>query len=114
MVKEIEKLLKKKLEVEPYELRDERPRRSLPPRARETDFSDERPAAPRRSSASPPPPRRAPASDPFFDRPYEPPAEDQATAAWDRAPAPAAAGNSLSRFIKPRRRIAALLGGPKG
>lgn len=111
---EIEKLLKKKLEVEPYELRDERPRRSLPPRARETDFSDERPAAPRRSSAPPPPPRRAPASDPFFDRPYEPPAEDQATAAWDRAPAPAAAGNSLSRFIKPRRRIAALLGGPKG
>ncbi len=112
---EIEKLLKKKLEVEPYELRDERPRRSPPPRGRDTGFQDERPAAPVRSSAPSAPPRRAPASDPFFDRPYEPPAEDQATAAWDRAPAPAAAaGNSLSRFIKPRRRIAALLGGPKG
>ncbi|MBL0720680.1 DEAD/DEAH box helicase [Piscinibacter sp. Jin2] len=112
---EIEKLLKKKLDVEPYELRDDRPRRSAPPpRARETDFNDERPAAPLRSSPPSAPPRRAPASDPFFDRPYEPPAEDQATAAWDRAPAPAAAGNSLSRFIKPRRRIAALLGGSKG
>ena len=69
LVSDIEKLIKKKIELEPFELEDERPRR--PPRRVADD-------EPRFDSASPaarvPPAPRAPAPsksrDPFFDRPY--------------------------------------------
>jgi hypothetical protein len=48
--------------------------------------------------------------DPFFDRPYEPSAT--ASPVWERgdtAPAPASSG--VSRNIKPKRKVASLLGG---
>lgn len=51
-------------------------------------------------------------ADPLFDKPYEP--DPQADPVWERkGPASSAppAGNGLSRFIKPKRKIAALLGG---
>jgi len=65
----------------------------------------------RDSRPSRPAPRRAPA-DPFFDKPYEPSAAAE-PAAWETkdSVSTAAAGNGLSRFIKPKRKVAALLGG---
>ena len=56
-------------------------------------------------------PRQAP-KDPFFDQPYE--ADPNASPVWEKqAAVPAAPGSrsSISRFIKPRRKVAALLGG---
>jgi len=98
LVSDIEKLIKKKLEIEPIELDDLRPRRM--PRAREPE---ERIAAaeapPRRRSSSAP-------SDPIFDRPYEPSAD--AEPSWERARAdlPAKSPN-----IRLKRKVASLLGG---
>jgi superfamily II DNA/RNA helicase len=130
MISDIERLIKKKIEIEPIELDDERPRR---PRRRLED-DDEREAAPR-SSAAPqraaaePARRSVPLSDPLFDRPYEPSGSGQA--AWEQvdkggkgesgdrgdklgkgasAPAPASA-RGLSPNIRARKKVAALLGG---
>jgi len=116
LMADIEKLIKKKIEVEPFELVFERrPRRDgWGEDRRETSApafaDDERPLRPVRSA----PPRRAPA-DPFFDKPYEPSAD--ADLVWDKkddtAPASSASAGAggLSRFIKPKRKVATLLGG---
>ena len=92
---EIERLIKKKLEIEPFELEDTRPRR----RVREDDFR-----APRAESA----PRRSapPPADPFFDRPYEEPAD--ASPSWERAKTDAPA---KAPSIRPKKKVASLLGG---
>ena len=118
LVADIEKLIKKKIEIEPFELEDLRARRPAPRREeRAQDESarsepaqseaaperprelareprrdrDDRPAP--RASERPSPPRRAPSApvDPFFTQPYEPqaPATPVATAAG--APAVASA-----------------------
>jgi ATP-dependent RNA helicase RhlE len=122
LVADIEKLIKKKIELEPFEIDDNRPRRA-PPRRRDDD--DERPAwrAAERSRAPAPP---APARDPFFDKPYE--ASGSGGAAWeksekgengdkgdkgDKGAAPATPAHKLSPNIKPKRKVAALLGGSK-
>ena len=69
LVGDIEKLIKKKIELEPLELDDDAPRR--PPRERESTWS--RPAGDDAASARPPAPRSyQPPRDPFFDQPYEP------------------------------------------
>ncbi len=109
LVSDIEKLIKKKIEIEPFELEDFRARR--PPR-REERPRDPDPAP--RAEARSAPPRRAPAppADPFFSQPYEA-APDAAEPAWER-PAPGAAApapSGLSRYIKPKKRVASLLGG---
>jgi ATP-dependent RNA helicase RhlE len=109
LVSDIEKLIKKKIEIEPIELEDDRPVR--PPRPRRTDFDD----APR-SSSYVEPPRRAPAAssrDPFFDKPYEPSTSGEAPPSWDAAvkPTPAPARSPLSANIRPKRKVASLLGG---
>jgi superfamily II DNA/RNA helicase len=111
LVAEIEKLLKKKIELEPFELDDARP----PRRPRRASGDDEAPE--RRSDRAPSypalrPAARAPA-DPLFDRPYEPPADVAEPAPWERAAAPAAAPR-LTPNIKPKKAVAALLGGRKG
>jgi superfamily II DNA/RNA helicase len=106
LVSDIEKLIKKKLEIEPFEFEDERPRR--PRRAEREERDDDRPAReePRRAS----PPRSAPV-DPFFDRPYEEPDAGTGDApAWEAAPKPAPR-SSLSPNIRPKKKVAALLGG---
>ncbi|HMX12218.1 MAG TPA: DEAD/DEAH box helicase [Burkholderiaceae bacterium] len=111
LVADIEKLIRKKIDLEPLELDDERPRR------RRFDTPPDSPEVPRSAYA---PSRRALApartsADPFFDRPYE--ADPSASpAAWEKGEVPGvAAANSgksaLSRFIKPRRKVATLLGG---
>jgi ATP-dependent RNA helicase RhlE len=104
LVSDIEKLIRKKIEIEPLELDDDRPRRP-PPRRRDED--DERPSysgAERISRGVPAPA----AGDPFFDKPYE--ASGSGGAAWEKGAAPAPT-HKLSPSIKPKRKVAALLGG---
>ena len=118
LVADIEKLINKKIELETLEVRDERPRYRR---------RDEEPAVANIGAATPvhaPVPAYAPAaprysrpvsrqaqSDPFFDRPYE--ADANAAPVWESAAAVSAAnrGSSVSRFIKPKRKVATLLGG---
>ena len=51
-------------------------------------------------------------ADPFFDRPYE--ATAAATPSWEAAPKAAPASTrAMSSNIKPKRKVAALLGGVK-
>jgi superfamily II DNA/RNA helicase len=121
LVSDIEKLIKKKIEIEPIELDDgrprvaeraERPRRSwddAPAESREPrephESREPREARPQRSYAPPRPP-----ADPFFDKPYEP-STTTGEAAWEsKAAAAPAAGGRLSPNIKPKKKVAALFG----
>jgi hypothetical protein len=99
LVADIEQLIKKKIELEPVELEDDRPRR--PPR-REPAFEER--AAPRPSSSYGRP--SAPSHDPFFDRPYV--AGATSTPSWDTA-TPTTSTRGLSPNIRSRRKVAALL-----
>ncbi len=115
---EIEKLLKKKIDLEAIELDDDRPmRRPRAPRDdREAPLVDAPRPAPAaadgvRSSGRPwrsnaPAPR---AADPFFDKPYEP-SPDGAPPAWEKTTA-APAAKLLTPNIRPKKKVAALLGG---
>ncbi len=118
LVSDIEHLIKKKIELEPFEFEDERPRRPRPRADDEREVREvrevreERAAPPQRSFERRPP---VAAADPFFDQPYESTAT--AAAAWETAPKSAAAATAsaraLSPNIKPKRKVAALLGGAK-
>jgi superfamily II DNA/RNA helicase len=108
---EIEKLTKRKIELEALELEDERPRRA----PRREGYGESSGASSYAASPAPVPraPRPAPASrDPFFDKPYEPSLSDDARPAWEKsAPAAATAGRGgLSPYIKPKKKVAALFG----
>jgi len=111
---ELEKLLKTKIELEHLAFDNEKPRgRQNDGRRRwqgdETgDARDDtrRERGERRHSERRPAPVSA-SADPFFDRPYEPPAEPSEQAlAWEQKAPPARAG--LSANIKPKRKVAAL------
>jgi superfamily II DNA/RNA helicase len=107
LVGDIEKLIKKKIEIEPLEIDDERPARSYRPRriADDEPVPGARPQVLRERRSAP---RVAP-RDPFFDRPYEP--SLQASVARDE-PAPAApAPRGISPNIKLKKKVATLLGG---
>ncbi len=109
LVADIEKLIKKKIELEPMEFDDEAPRREHRDRARhDGEGADDRPTrvAPAARSAPSYAPPRAP-SDPFFDKPYEPDAAGAEPAWENKAPA---APRGLSPNIKPKKRVAALFG----
>ncbi|MEY2592388.1 MAG: ATP-dependent helicase RhlE, partial [Pseudomonadota bacterium] len=147
---EIEKLIKKKIDLEPFELEDDRPRRRRYERDDEGRADDRAPGTQAAGDEAGPDharsryrerdrdggrdhgrdssrdggrdggrdgershraaPRPLPRSnDPFFDRPYEPPAADQKPA-WETE-APAKPTSGVSRNIKPRRKVATLLGG---
>jgi superfamily II DNA/RNA helicase len=111
LVGDIEKLLKRKIEIEPFELEDDRPRRfprrdeEAAPRDRDREARAPAEARPRRPSAP---------SDPIFDKPYEPAAATEAPA-WEAAPkaeAPAPApARGLSPNIRPPKKVGSLLGG---
>jgi superfamily II DNA/RNA helicase len=104
MVGDIERLIKKKIEIEPLELDDEPPRRDFQ-RDRARRDGDERSA--RFTPARPSFAALKTAADPFFDQPYEPPLVG-ATAAWElKQSAPV---RSLSPNIKPKKKVAALFG----
>ncbi len=116
LIGDIEKLIKRKIELEAIELDDAPPRRE--PRERQRrDLADEVPDEPRgpravqagRPSSAIHRPAGAPRApqDPIFDRPYEAPAD--AKPAWEAAagtPAPRA----FSPNIKPKKKVAALFG----
>jgi ATP-dependent RNA helicase RhlE len=104
LIGDIEKLTKKKIELEPFVLEDERPRWRKPVEA-DAPEDDGKAPAPRRPprASSPPVPR-----DPLFDQPYE--ENTNASPAWEKAPVePASPRGGLSRYIKPKRKLAALL-----
>ncbi len=113
LVGDIEKLLKRTIEIEPMELEDDRPARRPRPRQEEaSDFESSREQADRViERAAERPPRRllAPtrAVDPFFDLPYEP--CPMAVQAGDKPAALAA--KPLGSNIRPKKKVASLLGG---
>jgi len=109
LVGDIEKLLKRKIEIEAVEFDEDRPRGRINDGRRTWRDRDEdrdeapRERAPRREERHE---TRAPA-DPFFDKPYESPqGETAAQPAWEtsaKQSTPRVSGN-----IKPKRKVAAL------
>lgn len=105
LIGDIEKLIKKKIDLDALEFEDDRPRR---PSYRDTeDAPPVRPRSEPRYESRPP----AAPKDPFFDKPYES-SEREQPASWERGPAPQAPVR-LSPNIRPKRKVAALLGGGK-
>jgi ATP-dependent RNA helicase RhlE len=109
MVGDIERLIKKKIEIEPFEIDDERPRR--PPRRVRDD--DERRGDPVERFAERGTPISAPA-DPLFDQPYEPTGSGVPQWEVSQPAAPPSPRRPVSANIKPRRKVASLLGGGRG
>jgi superfamily II DNA/RNA helicase len=130
LVADIEKLLGSKIEVEPLEFEEDRPRigeqgrindgrrlyregdergggarqalESRPPRER-----PDRPGQPERREYARP--RLAPAPhDPFFDQPYEPSVAADAQPVWEAAVKGGSARSGVSANIKPKKKVAAL------
>ena len=119
LVADLEKLLKKKIDLEAVEFEEDRPRGRINDGRRhwreEGEVGDPRdaldvtarspraprPERPERSYSRPAPAPR----DPFFDQPYEAPKAD-APPAWESTAKPA--GNRISANIKPKRKVAAL------
>jgi hypothetical protein len=112
-VSDIEKLINKKIELEPFEVEDDRPRRAAPPRRMNDDEPRREASAPSLRAPSPP---RAPmpqkSRDPFFDRPYEASSTSSATPEWEKASPVAPVGRAaISANIRSKRKVASLLGG---
>ena len=119
---EIEKLIGRKAEVEPLELPEER--RSRPPRAndgqrlgRSAEAAAAAEAARPSGAAAQAHPRCAagpagPPPDPLVDQPYEPALPPDVKPEWEQ-PAKAAAPKGLSAYIRPKRKVAALLRAPQ-
>ncbi len=121
LIGDIEKLIKRKIDLEAIELDEERPRRPRRsesesgegPRAAREPYREPRRAAPADDAAAEPV-RRAPrpgaSRDPFFDKPYEARASAEPPA-WEKAPAAASpVSKGLSAYIKPKKKVAALFG----
>ncbi len=129
LVVDIEKLLKKKIEVEGFEFDDERPRERINTgrRAWGDDDGAERVEAPREAARAPRPQRdsyrdqfredgtrehsrfsRTPAPrDPFFEKPYEAPSlPEGAVPAWEASAKPGT--SRVSSNIKTKKKVAAL------
>jgi len=117
-IADIERLIKRKIDLEPIEVEDDRPARR-PRREFEARESRE-PREPRerseevRREEAPRPTYRAPAPsssrDPFFDKPYEAKAETSEKAAWEKGPTPSAAARGLASNSKVKKKVAALFG----
>ena len=127
LVADIEKLIKTKIELEPMEFEEDRPRISEQGRIndgrrmyRENGDSGEGAASPGASRESRErreprerreytPHRQATVSrDPFFDRPYEAAIASELQPAWEAAAKSAPGHGGLSANIKPKKKIAAL------
>jgi superfamily II DNA/RNA helicase len=109
LVVDIEKLIKKKIELEAIEFDEDRPRERINTGRRAWGEDDPRDVldAPRAPSLRYAPPARAPRSaprDPFFDKPYEAPTEAPPPA-WEPGERPS---GRISANIKPKRKVAAL------
>ena len=104
LASDIEKLIQKKIQLEPLELAPERPRRTERDRADPSERSED---SARSAPPAPPAPRARPSRDPFFDQPYVPSADAQP--AWEKQPT-SSAKHGWSPNIKPKKKIAALFG----
>ena len=118
LVTDIEKLIKTKIELEPMEFDEDRPRISEQGRIndgrrmyRDADEGgapprEARPVRERREYT----PHRQPAvsRDPFFDKPYEPSVASEEKPAWESASKAVAARAGLSANIKSKKKVAAL------
>jgi superfamily II DNA/RNA helicase len=113
LIGDIEKLLKRKIELEALEFDEDRPRGRINDGRRAWrevgevgDPRDVLDAPPRERAPRQQREYRPPAAprDPFFDQPYQPPATE-APPAWEAAVKPA---NRVSANIKPKRKVAAL------
>ena len=109
LVVDIEKLIKKKIELEAIEFDEDRPRERINTGRRAWGDDDPRDVldAPKPSSQRAAPPPRSPRSgprDPFFDKPYEAPTEAPPPA-WEPGERPS---GRISANIKPKRKVAAL------
>jgi len=117
LVAELEKLLGKKIEPEPMIYDQEQPdirrqgrfndgRRHWSRGDRDDDAhrSERAPGANARRAI----PAAAQPTDPFFDRPYEPPEQAAEPPAWEEQPPSRTTRAGLSANIKPRRKVAAL------
>ena len=125
LVADIEKLLNTKIELEPIEFDEDRPRIKEQGRIndgrrmyREGEGADggERFDAraprdrrePRERREYTPQRQSATSRDPFFDQPYEPSAAAEAQPAWEAAAKANPARSGMSANIKPKKRVAAL------
>jgi superfamily II DNA/RNA helicase len=107
LVADIEKLTKRTITLDAFEVEPERPRFER----RRRDESVEREDRPARAAS---PALRTPApstADPFFNKPYEASSRDEPPA-WEKAKA-ASPVKGLSSYIKPKRQVAALFGAKK-
>ncbi|MGZ5847080.1 MAG: DEAD/DEAH box helicase [Ramlibacter sp.] len=120
LVADLEKLLKKKIDLEPLEWDDDRPRsrindgrRAWREQGELGDPRDSMDAVRERERAARPPremrPPQAP-RDPFFEQPYEAPAGD-VQPAWEGGAKPAT--SRVSANIKTKRKVAALFKQPQ-
>jgi superfamily II DNA/RNA helicase len=113
LIGDIEKLLKRKIELEPLEFDEDKPKGRINDGRRAWreagEVGDPRDVldAPRERAPRPQREYRAPAAprDPFFDQPYQAPATEVAPA-WEAGAKPAA--SRVSSNIKPKRKVAAL------
>ena len=113
LVSDIEKLIKKKIELEAVEFEDERPRGRFNSGRRAWGEDDPRDAidassSTRDSGSRGGRSRSAAPADPFFDKPYEPTAraEDSPAPSWETAQARPL--RSVSANIKTKRKVPAL------
>jgi superfamily II DNA/RNA helicase len=104
LVADIEKLIKRKIDLDAFELQDTRPPRFERRR-------DEEEAAPARPAARPAVRPPSPSRDPFFDKPYEASHVGDEPPAWEKTKAAAVPVKGLSSYIKPKKQVAALFGG---
>jgi superfamily II DNA/RNA helicase len=122
LIGDIENLIKKKIELDPLEMDDDRQRRrpsrdddrgsrteARSPEARSPEARSPAPSTPYGGSARRTEGRPA-MRDPFFDKPYEP-APTDGPAAWERSMPATPVPSRLSPNIRAKRKVAALLGG---
>jgi superfamily II DNA/RNA helicase len=111
LMADLEKLLKRKIEIEALEFDEDRPRGRINDGRRA--WREEEEGRDARRDRAPAPayeerrrePRNTAPKDPFFDQPYQPP-EREAAPNWEAGAKPAS--GRISANIKPKRKVAAL------
>ncbi len=112
---DIEKLIGKKAELEPFELESDRRRPPAAEGGRLNDgqrlWHDERARAELRGGGRPRQATPRAPSDPIFDKPYEPSLPEDAKPTWESGAKPASS-RGLSPYIKSKKKVPALFRGP--
>ncbi len=118
LVADIEKLIKTKIELEPMEFDEDRPRiseqgrindgRRMYREGEDGGMAPREARQPRERREYTPHRQPAASRDPFFDQPYEPSATADAQPAWEAAVRASSARSGVSANIKPKKKVAAL------